>query len=160
MALNNYKIGTCEGCGNETYIVYKKGGLCNYCNQKRKAAIYKERQKGKPLLSEKAVKQIRKDEQTYAQVWDSKPHFCEECTKFLGDYTAKEAIKLHREYFSHILKKSLYGKIRNDIRNFNLLCFDCHNLWEKADTRKLMKIWDKNKDIMIELLKEYGYKQN
>jgi len=117
---NNYKVGLCtgttkfEGCWDETLIVYKAGKLCNSCNNRRKQEEYAKKHKDKPLFTEKAIKTMEGDKLTYMQVWNSKRPYCEECEKFLGNYTAEEAAKNHKEYFSHILKKSMYGLIRNE----------------------------------------------
>ena len=162
---NNFKVGLCtgtdkfEGCWEEKLIVFKSGHLCQTCNNSRLAERYKERAKDKPVFTEKAVKQMNDDNNVYMELWNTKPHFCEECNKHLGDHTDEEAAKNHKYVFSHILKKGMYGKIRHDLRNFNLLCFKCHNRWETAHTRKLMNIWEKNKVLMIQLLKDYGYRK-
>lgn len=162
---NNFKVGICtgttkfEGCWDETLIVYKAGKLCNSCNNRRKQEAAAIKAKEKPLFTDKAIETMAGDKLTYMELWNTKPHYCEECNKFLGDHTAEEAAKNHKYVFSHILKKGMYGLIRNDARNFNLLCFEHHNQWESANTRKTMNIWEKNKEIMMTLLTEYGYRK-
>lgn len=153
----NYKIKECKGCLEDKTIVYVSGQLCMSCNQTRLTKRYVERAKSKPLFSKKAQDVMKKDSEVYRKVWDMKPHYCEECSVPLANVEAEQAAKQFKFYFSHILKKGMYGKIRHDLRNFNLLCFGCHDKWESADTRKKMKIFEKNKPIMIKLLKQYGY---
>ena len=49
--------------------------------------------------------------------------------------------------------------MRGDVRNFNLLCPDCHHKWEVGtdSTRKKMNIWPKNQKTIKILKKEYYY---
>lgn len=137
--------------------MYKRGGLCLSCNQARLAERYRERQskKSKPLFSDKAKKQIAEDDATYWEVYEASPHICQECGKPLPtDLPKKEILKDHRYMFSHILPKSTHPHLRNVVENFNLLCLKCHNKWENRVTQKSMRIWEKNKPIIVKLLKQ------
>ena len=53
---------------------------------------------------------------------------------------------------SHILTKGAHPSLRHDKRNINLVCMEHHQIWEFGD-RKSMKIYEKNKPIIIKLLK-------
>lgn len=153
----NYKEKVCKGCSETKLIVYVSGCLCMTCNQSRLSKRYSERAKSRPKFSDKAIKTMKSDKKVYKELWETKAHFCEECSKALPNVTAEVAASKCKYVFSHILKKGMYGRIRHDLRNFNLLCFDCHDLWESANTRKTMKIMKKNKLVIVKLLKEYGY---
>lgn len=157
MGFINYEVDYCKGCGDPKLIVYKAGRLCDGCNNKRKREVYSERQNDRAKFNDKAIKQMQDDVKMYEKIWDEREPHCQECGKHLGNYTAQEAAKWHKEYFSHILPKGLYGKIRHVLENVNLLCLDHHQMWENRATQKKMKIWKKNKPLMIKLMKKYGY---
>ena len=87
----------------------------------------------------------------YRYAWDiSKIHVCEECGKPLYGYSSV--------HISHILSRGAYPSMAYDLRNFNLLCYDCHQKWESPITRPSMRIFFKNKRVISELKTEY--KQN
>lgn len=155
--IGTFKPGKCSGCGHVKMIVFKRGVLCHSCNQRRKADVYLERQKKRPRFSKKAVQQMGRDVETYMKVWDSRPHYCEECGMFLGDHSPREAATQHKYVFSHILPKSVYPRLRHVQENFNLLCLKHHNMWENRVTQKLMNIWVSNKERIVKLLEENGY---
>lgn len=83
-------------------------------------------------------------------VWENKPHYCEECLKPLANYSAV--------YCSHILTRGAHPEMAHDPRNINILCFEHHNQWEQATTRKTMRIYQKN-SITIKML-EAEYNRN
>lgn len=107
-------------------------------------------------VSKKGATQIKLDEKTYKEVFDKSNHACEECGAWLGDQFESNGKILNRWRYSHILPKGLYGKCRNDVRNFNNLCFVCHQIWEFGD-RETMKIYKPNLEIIEILKSEYGY---
>lgn len=103
---------------------------------------------------EKRREQTRKDEETYEEVFNSRPHECEECETPLPDqFRDDEGNVLARFQYSHILTKKAYPEFRNNSKNFNRLCFDCHQTWEFGD-RVEMKIYAKNQEIVDQLRKE------
>lgn len=107
-------------------------------------------------VSKKGNAQIKLDEITYKEVFDKSNHHCEECGSFLGDVFSYLGKVLNRWRYSHILPKGLYGKCRNDARNFNNLCLLCHQKWEFGKKEDMI-IYEKNL-ITIEILKnEHGY---
>ena len=100
---------------------------------------------------EKRREQIRKDEETYEQVFNSRPHECEECGRGLPDvFRDENGMVVARWQYSHILGKGAFPEFRNDPRNINLLCLDDHQMWEWGK-REEMKIYDKNQLIIQEL---------
>jgi hypothetical protein len=87
----------------------------------------------------------------YKQAWESKEHICEECGRYLVNFSPG--------YISHILSRGAHIDKAKDLRNVNILCFECHQKWEFGD-RKKMKIYDKNQ-ITIQILKdEYNAKRS
>ncbi len=89
------------------------------------------------------------NEKFFKFVWKHRPHYCEECMKPLHHYSAV--------YCSHILTRGAHPEMAHDPRNINILCFEHHNQWEHATTRKTMRIYNKNL-ITIKLLEsEYNY---
>lgn len=79
-----------------------------------------------------------------------KPLYCEECGKPI---THPSAINV-----SHILTRGAHPEMAHDCRNVNILCFEHHNVWEHATTRKGMRIYDQNMRT-IKILKEEYNKQ-
>lgn len=83
----------------------------------------------------------------YRWCWARMPHRCEECRRPLEGYSAV--------YISHILSRGAEPEMAHDPRNVNILCFDCHNKWEHATTRKGMRIYDSNRRKIALLKAEY-----
>lgn len=103
---------------------------------------------------EKRREQINKDEQTYEQVFNSKPPFCENCHRKLNDiFRDEDGMVIARYQYSHIITKGSEPRLRNNPKNFNRLCMNCHSLWEFS-SRDTMRIYDKNQQIIEELRKE------
>ena len=89
------------------------------------------------------------NEKFFRFVWERKPHCCEECMKPLRHYSAV--------YCSHILTRGAHPEMAHDPRNINILCFEHHNQWEHATTRKTMRIYNKNLTTIKLLTREYSY---
>lgn len=151
-----YKEGICKRCDQPKLIVHKSLGLCQYCLRIVKAEEQIERHKDKPRKEYKPLKRtpirsvskkgrnvVKKDEEIYGILWETKAHVCEECGCGLGD-------EPRRYYFSHILSKGAHPKLRAELKNFNILCLKDHQEWEVGD-RESMKIWEKNKKVIEEL---------
>lgn len=77
------------------------------------------------------------------------PHVCENCGKPLPNATATN--------ISHILTRGSHPEMAHDPRNINILCFDCHNLWEHKTTRDRLRLWfvEKNERTIEQLKQEY-----
>ncbi len=123
-------------------MITVKAGWCQYCNKKIKKAG-----KSKRLAERGEISQEQKDEIWYRAAWRKKPHRCEECDKSLYTY--------NRMFISHILSKGAYTYFRNDFRNYNKLCQDCHQQWEFGDPTT-MKIYKPNQEIILTLKNEYA----
>ena len=131
----------CNDCGRLSYIYHKKKKQCQYCWKKERSSSWKANSKPKEPTrinprSKKGYKTAQDDSKFFHQLWKSKPHFCENCSKDLGD-------DYNPVYFSHILSKGAYPNLRYYIDNINILCFKCHQEWEFGK-RKIMPIYTKN----------------
>ena len=91
------------------------------------------------------------NERFYRFCWKIYPHHCEECLKPLNEFSAT--------YVSHILSRGAHPEMAHDPRNINILCFDHHNRWEHATTRKDMRIYRSNVERVRKLKKEYETNQ-
>ena len=136
------QIGVCSKCGNRAPIVNKKYNLCPRCNRKRL-----DEQKGKgDEVNYKAEETVK----WYRFQFDNKPPVCEECGEPLPKkFMDGEGNIIMRSQYSHILTKSAHPEFRFAEWNCNRLCFDHHFQWEFQDRTK-MKIYDKNKKLVIE----------
>ena len=84
-------------------------------------------------------------------IFEGRPiHVCEECQKPLNNYSAA--------FISHILTKGGHSEMSHDPRNFNLLCFKCHNRWEfgTLEQKRKMKIFEINEALIEILIEEYN----
>lgn len=182
------KIGKCINCPKDNIPINVKG-LCSDCVYEKNHGIsrfeayrLKEQQNNDKLYSrkikplkrtkkrkriseqkiknrEKRQKQIEMDEYTYEEVFNSKPHICEECgTPLPDEFRDEEGSVIFREQYSHIATKAAYPEFRNDKRNFNRLCAVDHMQWEFGD-RESMKIYEPNQKIIEQLLKERNEKK-
>ena len=82
----------------------------------------------------------------YKWVWAHRPHYCEECMKPLNEYSAV--------HVSHILSRGAFPNMAYDIRNINILCYNCHSKWENGD-RESMRINARNELTIKQLKQEY-----
>lgn len=84
----------------------------------------------------------------YRHAWNHKEvHKCENCMKPLPKYSAT--------FVSHILSRGAHPETAYDLRNFNILCKECHAKWENPTLREDMKIYNRNNAIIKILKKEY-----
>ena len=58
---------------------------------------------------------------------------------------------------SHILTRGAHPEMAFDCRNINILCMECHQLWEHKTTRNRLRLWfvEKNERTIEMLKKEY-----
>ena len=76
----------------------------------------------KKVSHRKRISRVRKttgEKDLFLSIWDSRPHVCTNCGKYLG-----EEPRAH--YFSHIKSKGAYPELRLDPNNCQLLCMECH----------------------------------
>lgn len=151
------KFGICKECEKNKPL--NSRGICPECvfaanhNGQNRQEYYLSRSKGKGL-DEDDLERIRKDEETYEQVFNEQPPFCLNCRRKLNTIFRDEKGKIIARYqYSHIFTKKAYPEFRNNPKNFNRLCFFCHNQWEFGD-RSEMRILPINEEIKEQLLKE------
>jgi len=142
----------------EVYSERSKGKIKEYVkklpNTTKKSRITMNNSFLKNERLEKRKEQIRKDEETYEQVFKLNPPFCEECHRKLNNiFRDEEGNVIARFQYSHIMTKAAFPEFRNDPRNFNRLCMRCHGTWEFGD-RVEMRIYPKNQEIVDQLRKE------
>ena len=106
---------------------------------------------------EKRREQIRKDEETYEQVFYCKPPFCDNCHRKLNDiFRDENGMVIARYQYSHIVTKASEPRLRNNPKNMNRLCLNCHHIWEFGD-RTTMRIYESNQKIIEQLRQELNY---
>jgi len=88
-------------------------------------------------ISKRGKLQIKKDESTYLEVWNTRVHTCEECGADLGDEFKDEFGRIQKHIYSHILTKGAFPEFRNNPENFNLLCLRHHQEWEFGNRDKM-----------------------
>ena len=147
-----YTKGICSSCNKEQYIYHKKKCQCQYCWKKERSISWSKNSKPKKptkiKITKKAQDTIKKDQEFYKEIWEERPHHCQECGIYLG-------MALKKEYISHILSKGAFPKLRYDKKNINVLCFNHHQQWEFGK-RNEMKISTKNETIISELKYKYS----
>ena len=78
------------------------------------------------------------------------PHVCENCGKPIEHPWATNV--------SHILSRGSHPEMAHDPRNVNILCWECHELWEHKTTRNRLNMWfvEKNERTIQMLKQEYN----
>lgn len=72
------------------------------------------------------------EKELFFYIWKTKPRYCTNCKKYLG-----EEAKAH--YFSHIKSKGLYKEMKLMPDNIQLLCLNCHYLFDFDTTERYNK---------------------
>lgn len=85
-------------------------------------------------------------------VWDERPHICEECGRYLGD-------EFDGMQISHILPGSVCKAAYHDPENVNILCRPCHREWENG-SRSKMKIYEANQEKIANLRRKYFWSRD
>lgn len=164
MAFGVYQKSICtgtedfKGCGGYKFIKNKSLQLCQYCNNKHLAFLKAQKVKpqGKqwdkvPLsrrgaggkVQQHGPKKVNELDKWYWDSWKSRPHVCEECGLPLTG-------TMSHSFISHILSRGAHPCLATHSKNFNIICFDCHQRWEFKD-KENMKIFITNKPIIEEL---------
>lgn len=122
-------------CGSQ-YIVNKRYNLCYECNFKRLhkglSSFEYKLLKQKENIKKRTKKKNKGEKELFLEIWNEKAHYCEnkKCNKWLGH--EPKAI-----FFSHRKPKSIYPELRLDKNNIDLLCQDCHWVWDFGDRKKI-----------------------
>jgi hypothetical protein len=175
----NQKIGICKECDRKRPLNHK--GLCPDCVYKNNhgglshqevhlTKVLANKGKKKPLAkglyskNRNTVKKAKNDQkiiddrETYFKVFLLHPNVCQECGCRLPEEFEDDGGNIIMvSQYSHIISKGADNKFRNDPRNFNRLCFTCHQIWEFHD-RKKMSIYEGNLKIINQLREEYRNK--
>ncbi|MEK6879613.1 MAG: HNH endonuclease signature motif containing protein [Nanoarchaeota archaeon] len=102
-----------EGCNYNQF----GGGYCRnhqYLRTDKKPKVLKKTKRPVNL------KQLHDDWHFYLEIWNERPHLCENCGQWLGN----EPLTL---YFDHLLEKSKYPDLRYEKENIMLLCWQDHS---------------------------------
>lgn len=121
----------CNECGKLKIIVNKKYALCDICNRKRLGNPRKMFSLKKGPLGNKPRKSTG-ERAIFLSIWDERPHYCENCGKPLGDTP-----KTH--FFSHKKSKGAFPEQRLIKDNIELLCYECHYLWDHGSHEEFLK---------------------
>ena len=122
----------CSKCGREKYIVNKTKCLCDECNYKRlhngltRFEIARLRQQVKPPKKKKPTGEL----ELFKEIWAERPHICTKCGKPLG-------ATLKPIFFSHIKSKGAYPELRLMKTNIELVCAECHQIYEFGSRKNL-----------------------
>ena len=86
----------------------------------------------------------------YAYCLHHKACVCENCGKPIRHPWATNV--------SHILTRGSHPEMAHDPRNVNILCWECHELWEHTTTRDRLNPWfvEKNERTISKLKREYN----
>ena len=78
------------------------------------------------------------------------PAICENCGKPIEHPWATNV--------SHIITRGSHPEMAHDPRNVNILCWECHELWEHKTTRNRLNPWfvEKNERTIQMLKQEYN----
>lgn len=144
----------CVKCGSK-WVVNKTHKLCGKCNKER---LNNQKSKNIGSYFSESTTKIN-DRSTYKKVFNKGNCQCENCGIDLPTEFEREGKVLNAWRYSHILTKAAYPEFRHDVRNFNDLCFDCHQKWEFGD-RSSMVINERNKEIIETLINERNDKRN
>jgi len=129
-------------------IVIKKPYLCKYHNDIRKSGgQVKIKEITKSSIKPK-FKKATGEWDMFMEIWDEKPHNCENCRCNLGD-------KPEAFMFSHIITKGSNSSLRLVKDNIEVLCYSCHQKWEfgDLDTKRSFKASKTKRN----LLKKHNY---
>lgn len=152
--------GTCSKCGEEkTLIVYgwstlndKHCFMCNWARQnktkgeavKPRFPVVKKSVISSSAVSSRLVEKRDHDWVVNNQIWDTRPHKCEECQKPLAISPPPKI------YFSHLLGKGAHPELRFDPLNIVLHCSACHRDWETSGKMREMRTYALHSAYMIE----------
>lgn len=126
--------GTCKQCRKDNKIIANKRGICVDC-------VYRNNHEGKsPLEVRKEKHRTKKpisrkptgERELFIEIWKERPHYCNNCCRWLGNEP-----KAH--FFSHIKSKGAYPELRLVKKNIELLCIDCHYIWDFGDRGEFYK---------------------
>ncbi len=122
------KTGDCLGkdgeypfCGREDVPLISSRQHCQYCSQKYKIQLKKDKEKENGNNGNSSNKPTKKTGELamFLEIWQERKHECDHCGRPLL------AFKVH--YFDHIKPKGSYPELRLDKNNIQILC----HYWDK-----------------------------
>lgn len=129
--------------------------------QYRQNAIEKQRKKQRQIsqkrtflnkFSSKMKKKHEEDIVFYREIWDSRPHICQNCGKFLGNnFEDKDGKIINVFRYAHIIPKSIYPYLRHYNKNILLLCLNCHTKMDNSPKEIIEKMPCYDKSYIQEL---------
>lgn len=109
----------------------------------------KKRIKQSNKSKEKKDEMIRKDEELYEYIFNTRPPYCEECgTRLPDEFRDEEGRVIMRSQYSHMLSKGAWQIYRHEKWNMQRLCFTCHQVYEFGD-RKSMNTYQESKKKVL-----------
>lgn len=120
--------GYCKVCEKEKWIKNTRSECedCVYVKNhggKTRYEVYRKNSKPKKYKKTGEL-------EFFVEIWNERPHYCVKCSKWLGN-------DLKPIFFSHIKSKGAYPELRKDKDNIELLCAECHHIYEFGDRSKL-----------------------
>lgn len=106
-------------------------------------------------FSSKMINLHKEDAKFYQKIWNERPHYCENCGKFLGDSFFDENGKIINLFrYAHIITKTKYPLLRHNSENLMLLCLDCHTKFDNSPLEVVeeMNCYDKDKIVYLKQL--------
>lgn len=144
------KFGTCKECEKERPINSKQ--LCSDCqyfktHNKTRFEAHFEKEKQKPVklyhLKRKRLKTAKKqptgEYNVFLEIWNEREHICTNCKQSLDRFVSEETGNPSAMLFSHIKSKGSRPDLRNNKGNIELLCPDCHHLYEFGSKEVFLK---------------------
>lgn len=127
----------------EKSIIYKQR-LIDRQKQKQNKREYKTKC-GLNKFSDKMKIMHEKDASFYEEIWNERPHYCENCGKYLGNTFRDKNGKIIVYRYAHIIPKSVYPYLRHYKHNILLLCLNCHTQFDNSpkEIMEKMKCYDK-----------------
>ena len=151
----------------------------NVEKRRERGILYKQRARSKQIekqlyspvirrainkVSSKMKEKHEEDALFYEQIWTSRPHYCENCHKFLGDgFKDKDGKLINLFRYAHIIPKSIYPYLRHYDKNIMLLCLNCHTQFDNSPKNivEKMNCYDgEHIEQLKELHKELEKNQN
>jgi hypothetical protein len=156
------KFGECKQCHKNRPINSK--GICSDCTYFNKhgetrfeAQIRKQKEKPKKIYSLKRKplkrfkikpKQKKKigEYEVFLEIWNEREHECVNCGMNLDRFVDEETGNPSTMLFSHIKTKGSKPDLKKDKNNIELLCPDCHHIWEFCSKEKFYERKDKYRE--------------
>lgn len=95
---------------------------------------------------------VRANDKFYHYCFENSLKICEECG--IPIYSNRNYDCYSATYVSHILSRSKDPGIAHDPRNHNILCPECHKIWESLKNKQML-IYNDNQIVIREIILDY-----